>query len=388
MAEIDELRTALDREYPSYDDHAGDWDGVLRLVTASPPRRSRLPLRLAVVGVAVVGILVLLVAPWKADTGIVERAQAAVGKGPVFHVVIRSQSSGRLVELATRRSRPVYDEQEIWWDPARGFHLVGRFGARRYADGLSRSRPRPDVPSGFVTGYREALDSGQAKVAGKDVVRGKKVTWLEIRTGGVTLEVAVDSENGDPVRIRYTPGGNAAVAEVHDVLRAESLPAGAGDFDVQPLPTRPLPLSGLGGSASRESRGVGVGVAQKILGQPPLWLGREHAGFPHEGFFRTWVQLGGRALRYTGVVASYGPVAVSERARLLPILRPDELKVWAATRPGFVLLYRSRFGFPRGTAGFLRRNGLYVTITAAKERAIVSAARALRPVSAGSGAGG
>ncbi|MGH9195953.1 MAG: hypothetical protein ACRD1T_09465, partial [Acidimicrobiia bacterium] len=141
-------------------------------------------------------------------------------------------------------------------------------------------------------------------------------------------------------------------------------------------------------SAGREDRPVGVDEAQQVLGQPPLWLGRKHAGFPHEGFFRTWVQVGGRALRYTGVMTSYGPVVVTERARLQPILSPDELKVWAAARPGFVLLYRSQLGFPRATAGYLPRNGLYVTITAAKERAIVSAARALCSLSAENGVGG
>jgi hypothetical protein len=404
MAEVDRLQDALEGSYPRHEDLAGDWNDVLQRAERSP-RSSRWALPTALAAGAVAGLILLLVAPWDSGTGIVERARAAVGDGPVVHFVLRSKIEGRLVPLEGElREQRVFDETEIWWDPSRGFHEVARFGGAPYVDALRRSRPRPDVPSGFVAGYREALESGQAKAAGDDEIGRIKVTWLRIRIGGVTLEVAVNRNSGDPVRVKYTPGGNAAVTQEQDVVLAESLPAGVGDFSAERLPDSGLPLGGRSGSVAREDKPVGAKGAAAVLGQAPLWLGREHDGAPYKGFFRTWVQFAeAQEPRFIGVDAQYGTPApppgfapsgstspwtlVSQRRSLEPVVDLDAQRVWPATRPGFVLVYKGRNPFSR-TSGYFKRGGLYVTITASSRDRIISAARGARPFSAGSGAGG
>jgi hypothetical protein len=263
---------------------------------------------LVLAGATAVAVALALIAPWRTETSILDRAAAAIGTGPVMHVVLRSDAKAERVDLTSGRSRPAYDEQELWWDPARGFREVYRFDGRAYVDKLSKKLPPPErdpIPLGFTTGYRDALESGRAEVVGDGEIVGHKVTWIRFypgaRPGGVTFDVAVDRETAKPVFTRYRPARGGAgprprgyrgerVQYGRAVILAESLPAGRGNFESEPVPPR-LALV-LGGGGSGLGKRVSERRAESILGRSPLWLGARHAGFSFGGFYPAFQILG------------------------------------------------------------------------------------------------
>ena len=410
MGAVDELREAVEQAYPRYDEHAGDWDEVLRrATTAKPPRRSPWLLRGAIAAGAAVVLAVLLVAPWKSNTGIVDRALAAISDGPVLHMVVRSEAKGEFAPLKGGPSTPVYDDQELWWDPSRGLHQVARFGGRAYLDGISRGLPRPEddpLPMLLVKGYRKALDSGQAKVVGDGEIAGHKVTWIRFQAygeAGATIDVAIDRTTAKPVFARFKPGGNAGVTFGRRVLLTESLPAGAGNFEPRPVPKR------LGFSPFGSAAGTGLpldrGRARAFLSAPPLWLGKSYSGQPLQGFQGTTVSPNPSkpptAEQLFAVDVVYGPsrsapfdgsspwVRITEQPRLkfeLGYMEVNEDRIWRTIKPGYVLVYSGAESqtLPPGqkhiSAGYLKLGGLYVRITAPTDDLVVSAARALRPM--------
>jgi hypothetical protein len=196
--------------------------------TSRPPRRL-----LAVPAVAAALIAVALVAPWQgSSTSFFDRALAAVGADPVLHVVTHETRpvDWRLLDLATGESTApsLSVETEIWYDEERGLeHSVTRTNGRLSDDVLqtpdgvtsregtvftcawiqahpveaTRERvscrldgengtvphkvpePAPVIDpglSGFLNGYREALENGTAQRVGEGTVRGRPVFWLEM----------------------------------------------------------------------------------------------------------------------------------------------------------------------------------------------------------------
>jgi hypothetical protein len=412
---VDELKTALEREYPRLDDSTADWDEVVRRASTPPPSRRGRATLLVLAGATAVAVALALIAPWRTETSILDRAAAAIGTGPVIHVVLRSDEQAERVDLASGRSRPAYDEQELWWDPARGFHRIYRFDGRAYVDDLSKTLPPPEedpIPLGFTTGYRDALESGRAKVIGDGEIVGHKVTWIRFypggRVGGVTFDVAVDRETDKPVFTRYAPArggggrrppgyrGDGRVQFGRAVILAESLPAGRGNFEPEPVPSRLTIV--LGGGSSGLGKRVSVRRAESILSRPPLWLGARHAGLSFGGFYPAFQVLGHDASnrRDVGIEAVYGPVfepltrprgtRVAQFPKLRPeigFMLPNEDKVWRTARPESVLVYSSDQVTPgpfvgKVVRGYLRRDGLYVRIAAPTAKQVVSAARALR----------
>ena len=107
----------LERLTPGYDDRSGRWESVFD--DARP--RSR-PLRLGI-GVAAAATLAVAVLTWPFQAeqgGVLERALAAVGEGPVLHVVLRGEWGGTLVDLRTGARTPVHGENESGTTPGAG----------------------------------------------------------------------------------------------------------------------------------------------------------------------------------------------------------------------------------------------------------------------------
>ena len=91
--------------------------------------------------VLVVGIALAVVAPWGGSGGFADRALAALGSGPVLHVVAHAQgpTGGRLVDLSTGATTAITQEMEmeIWYDHKQGLkHSVLRSGGRIVDDTL------------------------------------------------------------------------------------------------------------------------------------------------------------------------------------------------------------------------------------------------------------
>lgn len=292
MTERDSLGTTLDALVPPFRDAPDEWDDVLRRAgrrPGAPPGRGRRR-RLAVAALAAlvaVCAVVLALPSGDDEDGVLDRALAAVGDGPVLHLVTRTGMGGTLVDLRTGDRTRLHVEREIWFDPARGFRMTERLGGTvtgEYAASIDqpvRFRLFDRHMQVFIRDYREALRSGRARVLREGSIDGTPVYWIRVELerpgfpaspcGGRRLcqDVAVSRETYAPVFVRFGPprGGFG-----ERILKLESLPAGTGEIPgrvttptipgFQPLPRR---------SADRP-------LARRLLGRPLVWPGRRLAG--------------------------------------------------------------------------------------------------------------
>jgi hypothetical protein len=272
-----DVKEHLDRLTPETQ-RLPDWDGVLR---DSRPSRARWAVpRLAIVAAALGLATLLAVGPWRSGerAGVVDRALAAIGDGPVTHLVLREDQGGTLIDLETGERRPLYHERELWIDADRGFVSVARFGGAVNDIHAASPAEIERLFAVFATGYREALETGRARLAGSGVVDGMPVFWIKVqrdvdkRTGEEwALEVAVAQDSYHPVYIRSTRDGKPERGSGSRVLRAEHLPADS--FAVAPRPREPT-ASFFGVSPEP----IRLAEARAILGDRGAWLGESFRG--------------------------------------------------------------------------------------------------------------
>ena len=389
-------------EHPS---EQGSWDEVL----ADAERRGRKArlLRIAVVAAAAVVVVgAALVSPFEDEqpTGVVDRALAAIGDGPVIHLVTRGDWGGTLVDLSTGEVTPVYAESEVWYDSSRGAHFVSRFGDKVTSDGMAAADEVPQQQAtqyvALANRYRDELSSGKAKVVAQGTVDGRPVRW--IRLGGewfprvedgrlhlLAEEVAIDATTFEPVYMRRTDDGRPVEGTGQLIIELETLPAGEGDFSAGPAQARG-PLMGGAGLGRHLSRSE---LAQS-LGGKALWLGPEHAGKPlaesriqefksRKDPEADWDVVEGVSLFYGSLAPRRGGIRIRddrkpfvqilEATRPAPMWRGAEL---AADVPEGSLLVDV------GGTGFLRRDGVLVSVSAPEVRDVLAAAVALRRVGA------
>jgi hypothetical protein len=274
-------RDLLDRLVP-VPDGGGDWAAVVRDAAPATVRRRRRFGLAAAVGIAVAAIaLVILVAPSRHGGGsVVERALAAIGDGPVLHVVTQSPYPRyELLDLATGERRSVYEEFEEWSDPNLGVHWIVRAEGRVVYDSVWGTAERDPALTAFMTGYREALASGEARVVGEDTVRGSQVYWLQLgrsdspEAEAQSRQVAVDKETFVPLALRWSHGGE--VGPVEPILRINAAPEGSGDFGGVPKPKLFPDRGDVVGSTT-----ITAGEAGGLLETPAVWAGHEAAGLP------------------------------------------------------------------------------------------------------------
>lgn len=279
-----DVQETLDRLVPE-PARMSDWDSVLR--QARPRRRTRaIQLTLATGVVALAALFV--VAPWKCSerVGVMDKALAAVGDGPVVHVVFRGDWGGTLVDLKTGDRKPVYGERELWYDASRNLvHEINRFGgAVEDEEVYSAKKPSTELTS-LSREYRKALEAGTARVTGLDVLDGVPVYWITVRRlmlpdvadhrdHEYAEHVAISRETFKPVATRATRDGNVIEGSNQRVLRLETVPYAQEDFVSNPQ-------ASLDGRAMMQgSDPIDLARAAPALGRTPYWLGPEHAGFP------------------------------------------------------------------------------------------------------------
>jgi hypothetical protein len=404
--ESGQIQELLENAVPRTDER-GDWSRVVA-DSASASRRRLWALRGAiVVAVASLAAAGLLILPFGGDQPtLLERARAAVGEGSVIHLKLRGDWGPTLVDLSSGRRTPVHADTEVWYDPRRGLHLITTLGGVPQWDALSPAGRVPPAQreqyAGFATRYREALESGRARIVGSAEVAGRSVHWIRIhgeqlpdvadgRDHLFAHEVGVDRETFEPIFFRTTRDGKPppGPGNLTTVLEFELLPEGEGNF----TPIRKHLIED--GTAMMFGWGDELTAEESAsaLGGRTLWLGRAFAGL-QLGAIRA-LALGERPKgadswnKTRGVAFFYGELHRDRNEELLPdrskphvIVEqaPELSRAWRGAPIGMNLPEGSLLVQTGARFGFLRRNGIYVSIQARSERELLDAARALRPL--------
>jgi hypothetical protein len=378
---------------------------VADAVVATQPRKRRRRLwpRLILLAAALaVAVGVVTALPNRGgNDALLSEALAAIGAGPVVHTRIEARlPSTNVIHLATGRAQPQTVTLEYWFDEPRGRLrtvvrrsgvvvdeiLQTRRGTASRSRGVFRSRGiGPELHpalAGFVTRYRAALETGEARVVDEEELDGRSVVWL--RLSGRDL-VAVDAESYAPVLIRPVAGGLT-----WRVRRIESLAPVEADFR-RPV-AKPRPFRG----DVRASQPVSSRQAADRASWPALWLGESWrtlrlVSLELQKLTRGYPPASGRQptrgrglrLRYA-IDRELTYVEVSQA----PFPEPAYAFVGGGATFGgnpippegqmeLVELPRAR---GRGTIaiGQLRRGGVFVTIWASSRRLCLDAAQALR----------
>jgi hypothetical protein len=363
----------------------GDWEAVLR--DARVGRRRALLRPVAGVAIAAAAVFALaLFQPWSGESPtVLERALAAVDDGPVLHVVLRDEAEGAVIDLETGQRTPLYREREVWFDEARGLREVTRFGGVVQRDVFHPPDRLPSdllkTYSGLASGYREALENGDARVLEEGEIDGVPVHWIQTERYVVfdpdgtrhvwQRVVAVSQETYEPVYVDEKADGEFGPQTGSRIRSVEWLPADKGDFRAHGA-NRPF-----GGFEIRNGRKAPDELVA-VLGRTPLWLGETFQGIPLEASGSAGSSAAPEVSMFYGSRFSHG------RARGTPDLRRF---VVLKQTPGLAAFpeYVAEFFRPGAVVvlerqGFVQKNGLYVVIAARTEELILAAARALEPM--------
>ena len=338
--------------------------------------------------VAAAVLLAVLFWPGGRTHGVVGKARAALGNGPILHLVYRKPAGVQLVELHGNRTiAPAY-ETEIWTDRKLDHaHVIMRLDGQAISEFvLPDDRKGPGATLGTLdpayaalwTGYRNALEHGTAKVERRDRLFGRPVYWLRFPPAGsdrVGSLVAIDRRTYRPLAFRYGagPGRHLQVR----VLLARLKAYDAADF--RRRTSAPSPFTGVSRSSSSASSPVGPPRPAK----PWLTAGPTVAGLRQTSVGTLTESSGGRSAR--GFAVDYGLETGSRSVRIEELKRPPDRSEWRGIPGGFVGVSEGETtGSDSRTrplwTGDLVVDGVYVTIqTGLSRHALLAAARALHP---------
>jgi hypothetical protein len=300
------MREELERLLPLPDESGADWDSVMARVEqrATRKRSRRAQAALGVAAVAVAGLVAVLAWPFSADDGsVVERALAAADDGAVLHIVFRyDRPIDAVVDLETGERRDnVYPETELWYDRDRGVRHVARIGnIVVYEDvGAAAANPWLDRYVLLAKSYRDALESGQARLVGPGEVDGRAVFWISVWEGRsrsvidgtvkfhrVAQEVAVSQETYEPVATRSTLDGKPVIQPFGRIVEFETLSADEVEFKRTSGPRQEEPHAFF----CCRTEAIPLERARSVIGRAPLWLGEEFRSLDLRRLARVEVQ--------------------------------------------------------------------------------------------------
>jgi hypothetical protein len=173
-------------------------------------RRSwwRLPSVVVAAGVATAAVAVLLISPWSgSDGGLVQRALAAIGDGPVVHLVTEYAPSTVYVNLKTGRESAGTLRTETWFDRENDrYRSIETQGGRLLDDQLGTYRNRRGnqvtAATHFFVALATGLKSSSAKLVGRGTFDGRPIYWLRLGFS----EVGVDAHTYKPILFRSRSG--------------------------------------------------------------------------------------------------------------------------------------------------------------------------------------
>jgi hypothetical protein len=404
--------------------------------TSASRRRPTRTLRLlAAAAVIVTAVTVALIAPWHRSAGtLADEALAALGTQPVLHVVAETPTGAQLVDIGTGATRPVVQQEEIWYDADQGLkrdttrvgqtivndtletpqggytpggivydcawiaaHPVEATKARVSCNASGDNgttprtipRPKPALDpglAGFVDGYTQALASGQAKDGGAGTLDGRPVDWLIFQTNSGEERVALDQTTHKPVLLQADNGPSLKIDTI------ETIPYDTTDFarpSANEIPPQPsYGRAGDGPSVDLDGSAVAVAMPGAV------WAGPSVEGLPlaraeQQTLTASFVHHVHPTVTGAGIQLDYGTMKSPGRLdRSRPFVQINEA-------PSATLAYGNMWGFIHGTdpsegelylatpassdwqVGFTVLNGSYVTIQASSRDLVLRTARAL-----------
>ncbi len=365
-------------------------DAVVETQPSARHSRRRAVSRSAAV-VAVGAAVLAAVLLWPNSGGgrnrILDRAQAAIGNGPVLHLITSVPAGEELVDIRTGRSTVPTYEMESWSDrDLKRVHTLLRIDGRIVGEVLlpqdGDSDIDVDVDPAYValwTGYREALASGTAKIEREGTLYGHAVYWLVFPApggGSARNEVAIDRKTYQPLEFRFRTG---STRQDERVLLARTEPFSTSAFTR--LTSGPSPLSG----ETTQSSGVVEEGSGRPGNVPKGWLdaGPTIGGLKLSGVSRTQEASGEKT--GTGLELFYGSAESFRRSVTIDETRsPVDPTEWKAIPKGSIRITKGGGSDNGGEyvvwSGYLVEDGVYVTIqTAVSRAAVLESARALRP---------
>lgn len=376
-----------------------------------PGRRRRWPQLAALAAVvAVVVTTGLAVMPQRGgDHPFLADALAAIGRGPVLHARIEARlPETHVIELATGRAVPQTISIEYWFDESsarlatvvrRGGVPIARFlatPAGTVSDAGSVRTIGSSLPSlhpalaGFVTRYREALESGAARVVDEGKLGGRDVVWLQMGAGPTRERVAVDAESFTPISLVPLDERGRPTAFSWSVRTIETIARVESNFAAPPQ-RAPRPYRG----DVRSSRPLSSAQIGQVVRWPALWLGESWNGLRLSSLELQTLTRGyppgsgkpsGRGL---GLQLRYAVDSGRRSVEISQALFPEPAYAFAGAaatfngnpipREGFVEIVAlgSAQGSPTRVVGQLQQAGVYFTIWASSRELCLAAARAL-----------
>jgi hypothetical protein len=392
---------------------------------------------LAVAAALAAVVAVALIAPWSDSGGsLSDLALAAIGSQPVLHVIAHREvpTGGQLIEIKTGRVQQISQQQqeEIWYDAAKGLKRdTIRVGSTLLDDTLETPRggytpggiiydcawiaahpiqatkagvscnfsgengttphvvPRPKPPldpglAGFVDGYRQALDAGQAHEAGSGRLDGRPVDWLAFETSNGSERVALDHSTHKPVLLENDSGWRIRITSI------ETIPFAGADFKRPTADEVPAqPSFGRAADAQTlplEGDAIEAAVPGAVWAGPSL-NGLALAKAERQSLRTSFVNHARPPETGSGLELDYGNLNARGR---LDTSQPY-LRIQGA--PSRALAFGNMWGFLRGddppegwlytsgspSVGFAVVDGTYVTVQASSADLLLAAARALEP---------
>jgi hypothetical protein len=361
------------------------WDAIV--AAARPRRRPALVVAPAVVAAAI--LVAVLAWPFggRGRGSILDRAAAAIGTGPVLHVVVQDGFHGTQVDLATGARTDVYQLDELWYDPERGVREVETFGGVVQDDATyppSRVQYLDRTLAFLATDYRDALKNGTARLLGDGDVDGTPVYWIRVDTQMLpdtsdgklhewAHDVAVAQDTLKPVATRETRDGRLSPDGISRVESVESLAASSFAPSSAPRPSVALRFE-LTGSLTRDE-------ASAVLGAPLVAAGDSVGGLP---LTRIAKEIrGDGSVTHDGVMLFYGPAAgggIGQVDPSSPYVRVGETLTLDdqfqrgvrdySPPDGSVLVFGGRIGV-------MQAHGVHLALEASSEDLLLAAARAL-----------
>ena len=381
--------------------------------------RRRTSLGLVAAGAAVtVAIVLALAAPWEGSSPLAtERALAAIGDQPVIHAIVENTDPhATVVDLASgEEKRQLLMRTEYWFDDERALLrarimidgtlltelLQTREGGVSELGPIPGNPTEPQVPpglAGFATRYRDALESGEARVIGETRVDGQEAVLLQIELRSPPIdagtveytEVAVDAESYEPLRFRYRAGSKTS--EWSRIVAIESLAREERQF-APPARAEPRPRRQTG----TEERALTAAEAATALDHPAVWPGPVVAGIQLaqiEQMKLTTEWTDDRETVSRALVLQYGPrrFELGEEPWLTitqTTSRAENIRFGQA-QPGELELQSKELTLAgAGDAadrevdmwfGSMVLDGIYIALESTQREAILAAAQAMRPI--------